>query len=95
MSKENYHKQQGYQQGFTDGKRTGGKVNKKYVANLLKIETQHLSNEELLDYKLGWQEGFTDAVNGVIKSMVLKEDCSIDHLDELKMKDLPYILSNS
>ena len=62
-----------YKQGFHDGKRTGGKTNKRYIENLLKTETQHLSNEEPLDYKMGGQDGFTDAVNGVIKSTVLQE----------------------
>ena len=84
MSKRSYHGHEGYQQGFSDGKRTGGKINNKYVVNILNTETQHLSNEESQDYKIGWQDGFTDAVNGVIKSMVLKESCLISQLDELK-----------
>ena len=84
MSKINNHRHEGYQQGFSDGKRTGGKINKKYVVNILKTQTQNLSNEESQDYKIGWQDGFTEAVNGVIKSMVLKESCLISQLDELK-----------
>ena len=84
MSKRNYHRNEGYRQGFSDGKRTGGKINKKYVVNILETETQHLSNEESLDYKMGWQDGFTEAVNGVIESLVLKENCLTEQLDELK-----------
>ena len=86
MNKGNYHRHEGYQQGFSDGKRTGGKINKKYVDNLLKAETRHLLNEESLNYKIGWQDGFTDAVNGVIKSMVLQENCLIYQMDEFKTK---------
>ena len=82
MNKESYHRHmEEYKQGFHDGKRTGGKTNKRYIENLLKTETQHLSNEEPLDYKMGGQDGFTDAVNGVIKSTVLQEKgVPIQHL---------------
>jgi hypothetical protein len=77
MNKGNWHRHAGYQKGFNDGKRTGGKINKRYVEDLLKTETQDLLNEEALDYKTGWQDGFTDAVNRVIKSMVLQEEGTI------------------
>ena len=84
MKKENCHRHEGYQQGFGDGKRTGGKINNKYVKNLLKTETQHLSNEESLNYKMGWQDGFTDGVNSVITSMFLQENFSKNQMDELE-----------
>ena len=84
MKKENCHRHEGYQQGFSDGKIAGGGIDKEYVKNLLKTETQHLSNEESLNYKMGWQDGFTDAVNSVIKSMVLQENFSINQMDELE-----------
>ena len=74
MNKENFHRHEGYQQGFSDGKMTGGGIDNKYVKNLLKTKTQHLSNEESLNYKMGWQDGYTDGVNSVI--MFLKENFS-------------------
>ena len=36
------YRQDGYQKGFLEGKRTGGKVNKRYVDNFLNDETQNL-----------------------------------------------------
>ena len=84
MKKENCHRHEGYQQGFSDGKRTGGKINNKYVKNLLKTETQHLSNEESLNYKMGWQDGFTDGVNSVLTSMFLQENFSKNQMAELE-----------
>jgi hypothetical protein len=83
MKKRNYYRHEGYQQGFSDGKRTGGKINKKYVENLLQNETQHLSHEESQDCKMGWQDGCTDAINGLIKNMVLLENCWVSQVDEL------------
>ena len=83
MDKNNCYRHEGYQQGFSDGKRTGGKINKKYVKNLFKTETQHLSNEESLNYKKGWQAGFTDAVNSVLESMVLQENFAMNQMGEL------------
>ena len=83
MSSEKCYNHAGYQQGFDDGKRTGGKINKKYLENLFKIETQNLSNQESIQYKLGWQDGFADAVRGLIKGMVMQENCIKNHLDKL------------
>ena len=73
MKKANYRRHEGYHHGFYVGQRTGGKINKRDVENLLKNETQYLSDKESLDYKRGWQDGFTDAVNRVIESMVLQK----------------------
>ena len=72
MNKENFHRHDGYHQGFSDGTMAGGGIDKEYVKNLLKTETQHLSKEESLSYKIGWQDGYTDGVNRVI--MFLKEN---------------------
>ena len=82
MKKENCHRHEGYQQGFSDGKMTGGGINNEYVKNLFKTETQYLSNEESLNYKMGWQDGYTDGVNSVI--MFLQENFSKNQMDGLK-----------
>ena len=67
------YRQDGYQKGFIEGKRTGGKVNKKYVDNFLKDETQSLSAENSSEYIEGWYEGFTDAVRRELNMMVKQE----------------------
>lgn len=81
MNRERCCNQEGYQQGFCDGKRTGGKIKKQYIENLFKCETHNLSNEESLQFKMGWQDGFSDAVRGTLKKMVLGENCLQKELD--------------
>ena len=77
------YKHEGYQQGSIDGKRTEGKIKSKYRENLLKIETQNLSSEESLEYQIGWQNGFTDAVSRLLKSTGAQENGLIYHMVEL------------
>ena len=48
-SNKNYN-QDGYQKGFTDGKRTGGKIKKAYIENFLKEETRNLSSENSMEF---------------------------------------------
>lgn len=72
-SNKNYN-QDGYQKGFTDGKRTGGKIKKAYIENFLKEETRNLSSENSMEFMKGWQEGFTDGVRGLINKMVDREN---------------------
>ena len=75
MNKREHYRQRGYQQGFDDGEKTGGKINTKYVKNLFKSETKNLPSQESLLYELGWNDGFTDAVSGALKCMVSQENC--------------------
>jgi hypothetical protein len=67
------YRQVGYHKGFTDGRRTGGKVNKIYVDNILKDETQSLSTKDYLEFMKAWNEGFADGVIGATNNMVQKE----------------------
>ena len=67
------YKQDGYQKGFIEGKRTGGKVNKKYVDNCLNDETQNLSSKDSLEFMKAWHEGFADGVIGLLDNMVKQE----------------------
>jgi len=83
MDNEKQHKHAGYEQGFLDGKRTRGKIKKKYIENLIKSETQNFSEEESLLYKMGWQDGFEDAVRGTLKNKVKQEGFFEKHLDEI------------
>ena len=73
MVSRSHYKQDGYQKGFVEGKRTGGKVKKAYLDNFFKHETQGLSTEDSSEFTDGWHEGFSDAVIGVLNKMVKKD----------------------
>ena len=63
------YRQDGYQMGLIEGKRTGGKVNKKYVDNCLNDETQSLCSKDSLEFMKAWHEGFADGVIGLLDNM--------------------------
>lgn len=73
MDSKNIYRQDGYQKGFDDGRRTGGKVKKVYINNFLKNETQSLSSENSMEFIKGWQEGFTEAISGILSNVMEKE----------------------
>jgi len=67
------YRQDGYQKGFVEAKRTGGKIKKRYVDNCLKDETQSLATKDSLEFMKAWHEGFADGVIGALNMMVKKE----------------------
>ena len=67
------YRQDGYQKGFVEAKRTDGKVNKRYVDNYLNDETQSLCTQDSLEFMKAWQEGFADGVIGLIGNMIKEE----------------------
>jgi hypothetical protein len=73
MDNKSYIRQDGYEKGFVDGKRTGGKINKPYITNLFKKETCSLTTVDSAEFIEGWHEGFIDAVNRSLNMMVQKE----------------------
>ena len=75
MESKNDYRQNGYQKGFTDGRRTGGKVTKIYVDNYLNDETQSLATNDSLEFMKAWHEGFADGVIGTINKMVKRKVC--------------------
>ena len=83
MSDGKNHKHAGFEQGFLDGKRTRGKINKKYIESLFESETQNLSEQESLLYRMGWQDGFEEAVRGTLKKIVRQENFFERHLDKI------------
>jgi len=83
MDSRRHYWQDGYHKGFTDGKRTGGKINKTYVENYLKDQTQSLSPEDSLEFMKAWHEGFADGVIGVINNMETKEVLLKYQMDDL------------
>jgi hypothetical protein len=77
------YRQDGYQKGFIDGRRTGGKVNKTYVDNYLKDETQSLSTKDSLEFIKAWNEGFADGVIGALSKMLKVEGLMKNNIYEL------------
>ena len=67
------YRHDGYQKGLIEGKRTGGKVNKKYVVNCLNNETQSLCSKDSLEFMKAWHKGFADGVIGLLDNMVNQE----------------------
>jgi hypothetical protein len=94
MKTDKYYRHAGYEQGLVDGKRTNGKIKKKYVQNLFKSETQNLSEQESLMYKMGWQDGFVDSVRKILQNKVKQEDFFEKQLNELYDIDYPDCRSN-
>ena len=83
MDSRKQYRQDGYQKGFCDGRRTGGKVRKAYIDNFFKDETENLSTADSFEFMEGWQEGFTDGVRGVINCMVKEEGLLKTHIYEV------------
>ena len=81
MNSNSYHREEGYQQGVKDGKRTGGRITKKYIINMFNSETKNLTLVESVDYKSGWQYGFSDAVNEKLRNMVSRESFFVNKKD--------------
>jgi len=85
MVSKGFYRQDGYQKGFDDGRRTGGKVKKRYIENVLNCETQSLSAADSMEFMKGWEEGFGDGVRGVINNMVRKENIIMNHVYEFDL----------
>ncbi len=83
MESKSDYRQDGYHKGFTDGRRTGGKINKRYVDNHLNDETQSLCTNDSLEFIQAWHEGFADGVIGAISNMVKQEGLLINQIYDL------------
>jgi hypothetical protein len=84
MDSKSDYRQDGYQKGLVEGKRTGGKVNKRYVDNYLNDETQNLCTKDSLEFMKAWHEGFADGVIGLINNMVTQEDLINNQIYDLE-----------
>ena len=84
MDSKKLYKQDGYQKGFDEGRRTGGKAKKTYINNLLNNETQNLSDVDSIEFKKGWEDGFVDGVRKLINQMVNKETILVKNLNEIE-----------
>ena len=64
---------EGYQEGYDDGIRTGGKISKKYMDNLFENKKQQLTPAESCEFINGWEDGFADGILGTLSKMVHKD----------------------
>ena len=85
MDSKNHCRDDGYQKGFVDGRRTGGKIKKSYIDDFLKYETQSLSIEDSSEFIKGWHEGFADAVRMALNMMVQKEGLVKSQINEVDL----------
>ena len=84
MDSKKLYKQDGYQKGYGEGRRTGGKVKKTYINNLLNNETQNLSDVDSIEFKKGWEDGFVEGVRSLINKMVNKDNILVKNLNEIE-----------
>ena len=83
MDKESLYRQDGYQKGFDEARRTGGKVRKKYIDNCMKTETKNLPTRYSMEFIKGWYEGFTDGIAEVMSKLIKKDDFWGNHIYEI------------
>jgi hypothetical protein len=82
MDNRDYYEQDGYQKGFDEARRTGGKVRKKYIDNYIKTETRNLPTIYAREFIKGWDKGFTDGVTKIMSRLVKKDDFWGSHICE-------------
>lgn len=83
MDKKKLYREDGYQKGFEEAKRTGGKVKKNYIDNCIKNETRNLPSIYSMEFMRGWYEGFTDGVREVLSKLIQKDDFWGNHVYEV------------
>ena len=74
MDRRKYNRQEGYQKGFEDAKRTGGNIRQEYIDNFLNTETKNLSTTDSREFIEGWHKGFTDGTGEAIFNLAKMED---------------------
>ncbi len=79
------YRQEGYDLGFRDGQRTGGRINKIYTDALFAGRKNNLSPEESRAFITGWHDGFTDGVAEIVKRMVCEEGLVTQYFQDFKL----------
>ena len=60
MDRSEYYQQEGYQKGFEDAKRTGGRITQENIDRYLNAETRQLTAAHSQEFIEGWYKGFND-----------------------------------
>jgi len=81
-SKMNY-RQEGYQQGYKDAKRTNGKTCPKYRDIMVDSNKDNLSSEESFESITGWHDGFADYMAEIFRRIVNEEGLATEYLSDL------------
>ena len=69
MDKGEFYRRDGYQKGFEDAKRTGGKIKQENIDKYLHTETKNLSPLFSREFIEGWYAGFNDGVGKIISKL--------------------------
>jgi hypothetical protein len=80
VDRSKYYRQDGYQQGFMDAKRTGGKIKQENIDKYLNTETKNLSTTHSRDFIKGWYEGFSEGVEKTICSLAQNDTFGENHI---------------
>jgi len=77
------HRQEGYQQGYIDAKRTSGKISPKYRDALFESNKNKISPKESCEFITGWNDGFADFMAEINKRIVHEEGIATKILSDL------------
>jgi hypothetical protein len=80
MDKKEYYRQDGYQKGFEDAKRTGGKIKQEKIDKYLNTVTQSLSSKYSRAFIKGWHEGYNDGIEENILKSLKKDNFWKEHI---------------
>ena len=73
MDISEFYKQEGYQKGLDDAKRTEGKIRQESIDKYLNCETQKLSSTFSRSFIKGWYAGFKDGIKEIELKSIKKD----------------------
>ena len=82
MDRRKFYRDDGYQKGFVEAKRTGGKIRQEYIDNYLHSETKKLSTAHAREFIEGWNEVFTDGVGEAIFNLAKEDEFWENHISQ-------------
>ena len=80
MDISEFYKQDGYQKGLDDAKRTGGNLRQERIDKYLHYETKKLSTTLSRAFIEGWYTGFKDGVEEIELKSIKKDPFWKNHI---------------
>jgi len=80
VDRSEYYRQEGYQQGFMDAKRTGGNLGQEKIDQYLHCETKKLSQDFSKAFIEGWYAGFKDGIEEIELKSIKKDPFWKNHI---------------
>ena len=77
------YRQEGYQQGYKDAKRSSGKISPKYRDSLFESNKNNLTSEESSEFITGWHDGFADYMAEIFRRIVHEDGLATKYLSDL------------